>query len=213
MSSSHEWEEFSVRKGWQAVSSDIDKLAPALVKAQGAIEGAIKDRKNDHFKSKYADLSAVWEACKPALQANGLAVLQLPCKAPPGHIGLVTVVLHESGQSISETFFMPLRDASNPQAAGSALTYARRYALSAALGVCPEDDDGNGAAKAAAAPPPTKQAGPSPVDKPYWLEAWEAAKTEAQKKGVFMTLRNSACPEPDKTELLTMMSKVLKGNK
>lgn len=201
-------EEYSVRTGWIRPASDIDKLAPALVKAQGAVEGALKDRQNPAFRSKYADLSAVWEACKPALQANGLAVLQLPTKAPAGHIGLITVILHESGQSISEAFYMPLKDASNPQAAGSALTYARRYALSAALGICPEDDDGNGAAKAA--PAPKAQVTPSSAD---WGVMFNGSKTIEEKKKIFMDLRNSSHAEPEKTELLTVFSKVIKGNK
>lgn len=209
-------EEYSVRSGWVSRPTDIDKLAPALVKAQGMIEGALKEKDNDMFskggkKYKYADLSAVWEACKPALQANGLAVLQLPCKAPPGHIGLLTVVLHESGQSISETFHMPLRDPTNPQAAGSALTYARRYALSAALGVCPEDDDGNSATKVPASPPAQKgpRTPPAPVD---WKAMFESGGPQ-KKKSVFMELRNSAHPEPEKTQLLTEFSKVLREAK
>jgi hypothetical protein len=210
-------EEYSVRTGWTKRPSDIDKLAPALVKAQGMIEGAVKDAKNEFFKgpkgaSKYATLTAVWDAAKPALQANGLAVLQLPCVAPHGHVGLTTVVLHESGQSISEKFYMPLKDASNPQAAGSAITYARRYALSSVLGICPEDDDGNTAAKGGATPKEALRT--STVDHlKEWMDAFEKAKSAAEKKEVFMRARGTNLPEPEKTELLTKLSSVIKGMK
>lgn len=210
-------EEYSVRTGWAKSPADIDKLAPAFVKAQGMVEGAVKDKKNDHFRSKYADLGAVWDACKAGLQANELAVLQLPCKAPPGSIGLVTTLLHSSGQTVSETFYMPLKDATNPQAAGSALTYARRYALAALMGVCPEDDDGNAAAKAVSVkkePLPTDWVA---VDWIAVAEGWKKEflqhKSKDARKELFMTVRGSNLPEPEKTSLLTEMSGVLKGMK
>lgn len=205
--------EYSVRTGWTVRPTDIDKLAPALVKAQGLIEGAIKGKKNDHFRSKYADLGAVWDACKDALQASDLAVIQLPTKAPAGHIGLRTIIVHKSGQSLSETFCMPLKDPTNPQAAGSALTYARRYALSAAIGICPEDDDGNAAA---AGPKPARAPAPAPDASAMvaaYKASWASAKELTDKKKVFMEVRNSACPEPEKTQLLTEFGKELKGNK
>ena len=204
-----------MRDGWTKRPSDIDKLAPALVKAQGQIEGASKDKKNDHFRSRYADLGAVWDACREALQANDIAVLQLPTQAPAGHIGLLTVLLHSSGQSISEKFFMPLKDASNPQAAGSALTYARRYALSAAIGICPVDVDGNAAA-AKKPNTPTPMA-PEQVDVKAQSEMarklFAGAKTKEGKKVIFVDVRNGPIPEPEKTTLLTEMSNVLKGMK
>lgn len=187
----------------------IDKLAPAVIKAQGMIEGALKDSNNPHFKSKYADLSSVWAAIKPALQACGLGVLQPLCEAPAGHVGVNTILLHESGQTLSHTSFIPFRDASNPQAAGSAITYARRYALSSLLGVCPEDDDGNGATKGGK-PTVAARLEPSTPDrvKAIW-EAWEKS-VDGKKKELFMQTRNSSLPEPEKTELLTRMGKELK---
>lgn len=210
MSSSHEWPagEYSSRNGWTGRPTDIDKLAPALVKAQGMVEGAVKGSQNPHLKNKYANLSAVWDACREALQKNGLAVMQLPCKAPAGHIGLTTILIHESGQSISDTFYMPLKDPTNPQAAGSALTYARRYALSSAIGICPEDDDGEAAKRGQVAP---KASPPAAVD---WNKAIaEAAGNKDKMKEVFFKLRNSSMDEADKTALLTGLGNAIKGMK
>lgn len=133
-------------------SDSIDKIAPALVKAQGDLLHAVKDSNNDAFKRggkalKYADLAAVWDAVKPALSANKLAALQDVVSNENG-MGVRTRILHESGQWIEfDPPIIPLtkRDA---HGAGSALTYGRRYSLSAALGVvADDDDDGNAAAK------------------------------------------------------------------
>lgn len=203
-------EEYSVRTGWVVRSTDIDKLAPALVKAQGQIEEAVKGKKNDHFRSKYADLGAVWNACRDALQANDLAVIQLPTKAPPGHIGLRTIIIHKSGQSLSDSFCMPLKDASNPQAAGSALTYARRYALSAAIGICPTDDDGNAAA-APAARQPNKA---PPITAQNFMEMFNKAGGPDARKLVYMQARSSSLPDEEKTSLLaSMASELMKKGK
>jgi len=104
---------------------------------------ASKDATNPHFKSKYADLASVWEACRGPLTANGLSVSQLP--AVDGmRVTLTTVLMHESGQFISQDLTMTAA-ANTPQAVGSALTYARRYALASIVGVAQADDDGNAA--------------------------------------------------------------------
>lgn len=124
-------------------SEQINELATALSKAQGAIKGALKDTANPFFKSKYADLSSVWEACREQLSANGLAIVQTPFQVDTG-IGIETMLTHSSGQWISNQFTMPVAKA-DAQGVGSAITYARRYALSAMVGVAPEDDDGNAA--------------------------------------------------------------------
>lgn len=182
----------------------MKQLAAALAKAQGAIEGAKKDKKNDHFRSKYADLASVWEACRKPLTDNGLSVIQLPCEAPAGSVGLETILLHESGEFLSKTFFMPVKDAGNPQAVGSAITYARRYALAAFVSVCPDDDDGN----AAAAGSPGPVAAPS-ADQ--LKKRFDSASTVEQKKAAFMVARNTPIPEPSKTELLKGMADVIKS--
>lgn len=131
------------------------EFAKAFIKAQSQVEGAKKGRSNPAFKSKYADLAACWDACEDALQKNGFGIIQWPVKArQAGHVGLATILLHESGETSGQTFEMPVKDPTNPQAVGSALTYARRYALCAVMGICPEDDDGNAAAKTTKSPEP-----------------------------------------------------------
>jgi hypothetical protein len=131
-------------------SDAINELASALAKAQAAIKPASKDSVNPHFKSRYADLASIWEACRTALTSQGLSVVQLPEQGPDlDTISLTTVLLHESGQYISGTISAPLarRDA---QGIGSALTYLRRYALAAMVGiVADEDDDGSSAVQPA----------------------------------------------------------------
>ena len=127
-------------------SEQINELAEALAKAQGQIEGAKKDSANPFFKSKYADLASVWEACRVQLSTNGLSVTQCPEESENG-IAIETMLLHSSGQWIKSRYTMPVSKL-DAQAVGSAITYARRYALSAIIGIAPEDEDGNSAAKA-----------------------------------------------------------------
>jgi ERF superfamily len=126
-------------------SETIDKLAAALSKAQGQITGAIKDSDNPFFKSKYADLASVWDACRKALCENGLSVVQTTDILNEKPI-LRTTLLHASGQWIEGVY--PIISA-KPDAQGmvAGLTYSRRAALAAIVGVAAiEDDDGNTAA-------------------------------------------------------------------
>lgn len=125
-------------------SEQIDKLAAALSKAQAEVEGAKKDSANPHFRSKYADLASVWAACRDALTKNGLAIVQAPGLCEGSHMTMTTLLTHASGQWVRETMSVPLPK-QDPQGLGSAVTYARRYALAAFVGVSPEDDDGNAA--------------------------------------------------------------------
>jgi len=124
-------------------SESLNELAVALAKAQGAIKGATRDADNPYFKSKYADLASVWDACRKALSDNGLSVVQTP-STEGAQIAVTTLLLHTSGQWIRDTLALTAKD-EGPQAAGSAITYARRYALASFVGVAPEDDDGEGA--------------------------------------------------------------------
>lgn len=124
-------------------SENINELATALAKAQGEITGALKDSANPFFKSKYADLASCWDACRSALSKNGLAVVQGPETTGPVTY-LATILTHSSGQWMKSSFQVLPKDDS-AQAMGSALTYARRYALTAMVGIAQVDDDGNAA--------------------------------------------------------------------
>lgn len=127
----------------QTFSPTLGALAAALAKAQSVIEGAKEDAVNPFFKSKYADLASVWAACKKPLTVNGLSVVQTVENGGETAY-LVTMLLHTSGEWIRS--FMPiLMTKKDPQSFGSAITYCRRYALAAIVGVCPADDDGEAA--------------------------------------------------------------------
>lgn len=136
-------------------SQSVELLAAALAKAQATLKTAEKTGYNPHFKSRYADLAAVWDAARAALTANGLSVMQDVGSLDNGALVTVTTtLLHSSGQWVEcGPLAIPAlkRDA---QAAGSAITYARRYSLAAAVGVvaADEDDDANAAAAPAASP-------------------------------------------------------------
>jgi len=122
-------------------------IAAALAKAQTEMGKALKQSNNPHFKSKYADLGNVMDACLPALNAAGIAVIQPTGEDDHGRF-VETVLIHESGESL--TCRVPLIVNKNDmQGYGSAVTYARRYGLMAMAGIAPEDDDGNAASKAA----------------------------------------------------------------
>lgn len=156
-------------------SEQIKDIATALAKAQAEIEGAKKDSTNPHFKSSYADLASVWDACRKALTGNGLSVVQGPM-SDEGRVGVTTMLMHSSGQWLESTFFMrPTKD--DPQGAGSALTYARRYALAAMVGVAPEDDDGNAASEKPSGKP-VAVAQQAPKGYADWLTDLEAVADE-----------------------------------
>ena len=150
-------------------SDTIGELAKALAKAQAGVRPAIKDKENPAFRKKYADLGAVWDACRGALTDNGLTVIQMPEASEPGFVALTTMLLHSSGEFITSTATAPLAK-NDPQGVGSALTYLRRYALSAVVGiVADDDDDGNAASPAPQQPQranyaPARQEAPKPTN-------------------------------------------------
>lgn len=122
-------------------------LHSAMAAAFGELEAATKSANNPHFKSKYADIGAVIDAIKPALIRHGLFFTQHPEPSERG-VCVETMLHHASGESISlGKLFVPANK-QDAQGFGSALTYARRYALVTAFGVPTEDDDGNAATKA-----------------------------------------------------------------
>lgn len=151
------------KQGWEQqgeemkTSESIKEIAAALAKAQAKIKGAEKDADNPFFNSSYATLASVWEACREQITANGLSVVQGTENGDSESVKVVTRLLHSSGEWIeSEISVKPMKmkvDRADtekqvtPQSVGSALTYARRYALAAMVGVAPEDDDGNAASQ------------------------------------------------------------------
>lgn len=164
-------------------SQDISKLALALAKAQGKIEGASKDRVNPHFGSRYATLASVWDACRVQLAEAEIAVVQAPSSDATNLVTVVTVLAHSSGQWMEST--LSARPAkADAQGIGSVITYLRRYALSSMVGVAPEDDDDANAAVAPRTPqsrplPPPK----APPQKPPVLdEEFERKKSFFVKK-------------------------------
>ncbi|MDB4302132.1 ERF family protein [bacterium] len=140
-------------------SESIAELAKALNKFQAECSGAKKDADNPFFGSKYANLEAVINCAKSALDNNGLAVSQFPLM-DQGYAGVETILMHSSGEWISNTLLLACKK-QDPQAMGSAITYARRYAYQSVLGIPSEDDDGEKSMSRNQAP--VKQQAPAPV--------------------------------------------------
>jgi hypothetical protein len=124
-------------------SEQVDKIFQALVKAQSEMGKAKKVNDNPFFKSKYADLSELIDVSKDVLTSNGLAVIQSP-GASGQAVTVTTRIIHSSGQWIEDAITLQAIK-TDPQAIGSAITYARRYQLAAILNIAQEDDDGNSA--------------------------------------------------------------------
>ena len=142
----------------------MKSIATALASAQINMGKALKQANNPHFRSKYADLGSVMDACLPALNEHGIAVIQPTGEDDAGRY-VETILIHgESGEQLSCR--VPLIVGKNDmQGYGSAVTYARRYGLMAMAGIAPEDDDGNAAAKAA-----PKQEAPKPISADQFQE-------------------------------------------
>ena len=124
-------------------SGKIDKLAAALAKAQSAMEGAQSKSSNPFFKSSYADLHTVMESSLPHLNKNGLSVVQGNRYGADNGFYVTTTLLHESGQWMRSEIRMPIGVKKDAKDFGSAMTYGRRYGLSAMVGIAQFDDDGN----------------------------------------------------------------------
>lgn len=125
-------------------SESIAKIAAALVKAQAEMGNAVKDSKNPFFKSKYADLNAVREACMPALNKHGVSVIQ-PTSVIDGKLYVETVLLHESGEFLSGLYEVVVGKQNDPQALGASISYSRRYGLQSMVNIGAADDDAESA--------------------------------------------------------------------
>ena len=141
-------------------SENITDLATALCLAQAQMGGAVKDSNNPFFKSSYADLTSIIKVIKKPLSDNGLSFVQLPITSEGGKgVGVITMLMHNSGQWLQGEYLLPM-DKITPQGAGSCLSYSRRYALQALLGIPAVDDDSEAAmfrGQPAAQEPPQKR--------------------------------------------------------
>ena len=139
-------------------SDSVLKLSGALAKAQAEMPAVEKNATNPFLKNRYADLGAVIEAAKPILAKNGLSVVQMPVSLD-NSIGVTTMLMHESGEWLEGTIFLPIGDEkgkSVAQVTGSVITYLRRYSYASILGMyADEDTDGNKPAPAAKPAPMT----------------------------------------------------------
>lgn len=175
---------------------EASSLSVDLVAAFAEIGGAAKDKTNPHFKSKYADLSSVVEAIKPVLARHSLAFYQR-CQPSESGVLVQTLLRHAGGEEVDMGMLFVPANKNDAQGFGSALTYARRYALMTAFGVPAEDDDGNAAAR-----PMTGEAPPEkrvPLAGPYTSKTalWAAVRSfvseanGAGDQGEWIALRES----------------------
>jgi hypothetical protein len=158
-------------------------LAAALLKAKAAMPPLVKNANNPHFKSRYATLDAVIDAARPSFDAHGIAVLEYTERT----VSLETVqalrLVHtESGETLDSAIPLIVKDPSNPQQVGSAITYCRRYLWTSAAGLAPEDDDGNAAAHTIPPKAPAKPAAQAaPVDTSKHTQIDQSASKAAWK--------------------------------
>ena len=203
-------------------SESIGKLAEALSKAQAVMEGASKDSSNPFFKSKYADLSAVWDACRKPLTDNGLSVVQTSVFIPehPDMVCIETTLMHSSGEwKAGRLAVKPVK--SDPQSVGSCITYLRRYSLQSMAGIAPEDDDGNAASgkveekKKAAPVEPPKVSPPPPVstvaEKPPTVKL--ATPEQVQKIQIIMKERGFTTRQSILEDLTGFLGRVVHSSK
>ena len=183
------------------MANEIKQIATALVKAQSEMGNAIKDSSNPFFKSKYADLNSVREACIPILNKHGIVALQ-PTVHIDGRNFVKTILLHESGESIEGLTEIVFSKPNNAQEQGSGITYARRYGLQSLVNIGADDDDGNLATHGKSKPNENlqqPQQTPAPTnDNLTWLNKYsDKAKTT-------ITLEFKKVAEALKSEKYTM---------
>lgn len=178
-------------------SEQINELAAALAAAQIEIDNPTKTSTNPFFKSKYADLAEVLGVVRPALGKHGLSISQHP-SIEGGVVTVTTIMLHSSGQWLQSAISAPA--GKDIQSAGAAITYCRRYALSAIAAVSQEDDDGETAKKN---PPPAKS---DPLPETFTVSF---ADVKFAKDAAVEAVGNSKV----ETEIVILAGKQLKGLK
>lgn len=154
--------------------SDLKDIAAALAAAQGEMKNAPLNRVNPHFKSKYADLSAIRDAVVPALSKHGIAVVHT-IEHAGDYLTMRTRLIHASGQYVESTYPIAI---DKPQVMGSAITYAKRYSLAALCCISADEDDDGNAANAGEAKPITAHAAKTEINWPEIEKAIRSADTE-----------------------------------
>jgi hypothetical protein len=187
-------------------SQSIAKLAPALVAAQEELKAVAKDASNPHFNSKFASLNAIIAEVRPVLAKHGLASVQgaLDDAATAG-LSVETMLIHSSGEWISGGVHLPLQKA-DPQGAGAAMTYGRRFGLSALLSLATEDDDDGHTASRPAARQRAASQDPRPrTAAPNSAQSGEAtpapASSNGSKRPEDRIFKGATLGSRDKTEL------------
>jgi len=188
-------------------SEQISNIAAALLKAQRDIGHALKSAENPYFKSRYADLTVVIESVKTPLNENGITFLQAVDSNEEGVPVIDTILLHESGQFLSTRTPVFCNKPNDPQAFGSGVTYSKRYALQAILGLPTEDDDAESATthddkrkpaayqKPAAKPLPTPNPGHKTIDPNDPVLKAARKSTVEESFGCFQELHKDEMPE------------------
>lgn len=192
------------------MSESIANISTALVQFQAQVTNPSKNADNNYFKSKYADLDSIINAIRPCLTANGLTFLQNPVGDGSG-VGVYTLILHKSGEYIEfDPVVIPLSK-KDAQQVGSAMTYARRYSLGAALGIATdEDDDANSIQPKPINQPQKKQ---SKQDNRN-LDAWEdladknGAKASQRKRFFAITKKKKLTDKQQKAIVYFFSNKV-----
>jgi len=193
------------------VTEDRKELFKAIAAAQGEFTTVEKNAKNPHFNSKFAPLDSIIEMIRPILPKHGLAVVQFTDIPESGNgVIIETIITHESGQYISGRLGMPTVK-QDPQGYGSSITYGRRYALGAALGIVSDEDvDGNqpeGAEKQTRAQQRPQQGAKTGVEGQTATDLI----SEAQQKMIFAKMKaKGLAPERLKEAFKVESSKVLK---
>jgi hypothetical protein len=184
-------------------SESIGNIAKALVEVQRELAPISKDSVNPHFKTKYASLDKLTEIVRPILCKHDIAIMQGGAEQDDKGVTVETKLLHSSGEWISGTYRLPM-EKTNPQGAGSAITYARRYGLGSILALTTDDDDdANEASKTTAAA--TKAPSKTPATKPNGGQAarakaaCDAAVSRGIAKDDFNAAWRRACQQNETT--------------
>ena len=182
-------------------SESIKNIAKAMAQFQSEVKNPANTANNPFFNSKYAPLNDVLNLVRPILTKHGLSVLQSP-SGDGEHIAVTTLIIHESGEWIESDPLTLRADKATAQGAGSAITYARRYALSAMLGISSEDDDdGNYASeKASQASKSEEKATKAQLNKIYAEANRHNLSSDVMKELIADRYKKSASKELTKTE-------------